>query len=70
MTGVVNWSDASTGDVIVAAGTAAIVVVNRDPDHATHALYDELYRGVYRQMYRRLQPLYREIRRITGYPPG
>ena len=41
----------------------------RDPDPATHALYDELYRGVYRQMYRRLQPLYREIRRITGYPP-
>jgi sugar (pentulose or hexulose) kinase len=41
----------------------------RDPDPATHAMYDELYRGVYRQMYRRLQPLYREIRRITGYPP-
>ena len=37
---------------------------------ATHALYDELYRGVYRRMYRQLRPLYREIRRITGYPPA
>ncbi len=42
----------------------------RDPDPATHALYDELYRGVYRPMYDRLKPLYREIRRITGYPPA
>jgi sugar (pentulose or hexulose) kinase len=42
----------------------------RDPDPATHARYDDLYRSVYRRMYDRLQPLYREIRRITGYPPG
>ncbi len=42
----------------------------RDPDPATHAIYDELYRGVYRPMYDRLKPLYREIRRITGYPPA
>ena len=41
----------------------------RDPDLATHALYDELYRAVYRPMYRQLRPLYQEIRRITGYPP-
>jgi hypothetical protein len=41
----------------------------RHPDPATHALYDALNRGVYRRMYRQLQPLYREIRRITGYPP-
>ena len=42
----------------------------RDPDPATHGLlYDELYRGVYRPMYGRLQPLYGDFRRITGYPP-
>ena len=30
--------------------------------------YDALYRKVYCRMYQRLQPLYREIREITGYP--
>jgi sugar (pentulose or hexulose) kinase len=56
----------------VAAAAAAMVRVGevRDPDPATHALYDELFRGVYRRMYRQLRPLYREIRRITGYPPA
>jgi sugar (pentulose or hexulose) kinase len=56
----------------VASAVAAMVRVGevRDPDPATHARYDDLYRSVYRRMYDRLQPLYREIRRITGYPPG
>jgi len=31
-------------------------------------MYDDLYRSVYLAMYERLRPLYREIRRITGYP--
>ena len=31
-------------------------------------LYRQLYREVYRPLYRRLAPLYRHIRRITGYP--
>ena len=31
--------------------------------------YEDLYRSVYLPMYDRLKPLYREIRRITGYPP-
>lgn len=53
------------------AGAAMVRVGEvRDPDSATHALYDELYKGVYRPMYDRLKPLYREIRRITGYPPA
>ena len=30
--------------------------------------YDQLYRKVYQRMYHRLQPLYRDIREITGYP--
>jgi sugar (pentulose or hexulose) kinase len=39
-----------------------------EPDFKTHALYDALYRRVYKKMYRRLKPLYRSIRAITGYP--
>jgi sugar (pentulose or hexulose) kinase len=30
--------------------------------------YDALYREVYRPLYKRLEPLYRRIRAITGYP--
>jgi sugar (pentulose or hexulose) kinase len=54
----------------VPGAVAAMVHVGevRDPDPAAHARYDELYRNVYRRMYDRLRPLYREIRRITGYP--
>ena len=54
------------------SAVAAMVHVGevRDPDPADHARYDDLYRSVYRRMYGRLRPLYREIRRITGYPSG
>lgn len=38
------------------------------PDPAAVRTYDQLYRGVYRELYPRLRPLYRRIRRITGYP--
>jgi len=38
------------------------------PDAETHQLYNRLYREVYQGMYGRLQPLYRKIREITGYP--
>ncbi len=41
-----------------------------DPDPAAMRLYDDLYRSVYLPMYDRLRPLYREIRRITNYPPA
>jgi sugar (pentulose or hexulose) kinase len=41
----------------------------RDPNPAAHALYEDLYRSVYLRLYEQLRPLYREIRRITGYPP-
>jgi sugar (pentulose or hexulose) kinase len=37
-----------------------------EPEHAN--TYEQLYRRVYSQMYRRLQPLYRSIQDITGYP--
>jgi hypothetical protein len=56
----------------MASAVRAMVHVGevRDPDPADHARYEDLYRSVYRPMYGRLRPLYREIRRITGYPPG
>lgn len=38
------------------------------PRKAQAEVYDALYRRVYQQMYKRLQPLYEEIRAITGYP--
>jgi sugar (pentulose or hexulose) kinase len=38
------------------------------PIAAHHATYNALYHRVYRKMYGRLQPLYRAIQQITGYP--
>lgn len=40
-----------------------------EPNPANRDLYDGLYQRVYKRMYRQLQPLYEEIREITGYPP-
>ncbi|MEE4146457.1 MAG: FGGY-family carbohydrate kinase [Halieaceae bacterium] len=49
-------------------------------EHMTHAgdrfepiagnvlIYDKLYKEVYRKIYRQLNPLYKSIRAITGYP--
>jgi sugar (pentulose or hexulose) kinase len=57
-------------DIASAVGAMVRVGETRDPDPAAHARYEELYRRVYRRMYDRLRPLYRDIREITGYPPG
>jgi sugar (pentulose or hexulose) kinase len=57
-------------DVPAAVGAMTHVGEVRDPDLAVHARYDDLYRSVYRRLYGRLRPLYLDIRRITGYPPG
>ena len=56
----------------VDSAVAAMVRIGevRDPDVSAAARYDELFQWVYRRMYGRLRPLYRDIRRITGYPPG
>jgi sugar (pentulose or hexulose) kinase len=40
-----------------------------EPDPAANRVYEDIYGSVYLAMYDRLKPLYREIRRITGYPP-
>lgn len=39
-----------------------------EPIPENQKIYDELYRRVYQKMYSRLQPLYRDIQKITGYP--
>jgi sugar (pentulose or hexulose) kinase len=39
-----------------------------EPEAQNVRVYEQLYRKVYCRMYRRLQPLYRDIRDITGYP--
>jgi sugar (pentulose or hexulose) kinase len=53
------------------AVAAMVRVADRfEPNPAANRLYEDLFRSVYVPMYDRLKPLYREIRRITGYPPG
>ena len=39
-----------------------------EPRAAEVRVYHELYHQVYKSMYRRMQPLFRRIKRITGYP--
>ncbi|MFC3151861.1 FGGY-family carbohydrate kinase [Litoribrevibacter euphylliae] len=38
------------------------------PNKPTQDMYDRLYKEVYLKMYKQLQPLYKSIRDITGYP--
>jgi sugar (pentulose or hexulose) kinase len=53
------------------AVAAMVRVLDRfEPDVSANRTYEDLYRSVYLPMYDRLKPLYREIRRITGYPPA
>jgi len=37
-----------------------------NPEHVE--LYKRLHHKVYKKMYKTLEPLYHEIRKITGYP--
>lgn len=39
-----------------------------EPQPQAVQLYDQLYTEVYQKMYKQLQPLYKKIREITGYP--
>lgn len=38
-----------------------------EPAAEHRALYDDLY-GIYRRLFRRLEPVYHDLRRVTGYP--
>jgi sugar (pentulose or hexulose) kinase len=39
-----------------------------EPNPEAVQLYDQLYKNVYLKMYKRLKPLYKQIKTITGYP--
>jgi sugar (pentulose or hexulose) kinase len=39
------------------------------PDPSNVEIYNQLYEKVYSKMYKHLQPLYEQIRDVTGYPP-
>lgn len=39
-----------------------------EPNASNQKIYDQLYHDVYQKMYDKLRPLYRSIRKITGYP--
>jgi len=53
-----------------ASAVAGMTRVGRvfEPIDGNRAIYDRLYKKVYKKMYRNLQPLYRKIADITGYP--
>ena len=39
-----------------------------EPDAQNHRIYDDLYQGVYTKTYGALDPLYKKVASITGYP--
>jgi len=53
-------------ETAISAMTRVGKVFQPNPD--AQAVYQRLYHDVYQRMYQRLQPLYRSIREITGYP--
>ena len=55
-------------DVPAAAKAMARAGRRFEPQPEAVRTYDALYREVYRPLYKRLEPLYRRIRAITGYP--
>ncbi len=66
--------NAAVGVGLHADHASAVAAMTRpgdrfEPEPEVQALYDQLYRRVYARLYRRLAPLYRDIRRVTGYPP-
>ncbi|OIQ72522.1 xylulose kinase [mine drainage metagenome] len=65
--------DAAVGLGLYPDFTSAIQAMTRigktfEPMAQNRAIYDALYHRVYKKMYGRLQPLYRDIQQITGYP--
>ncbi|MEP7302237.1 MAG: FGGY-family carbohydrate kinase [Caldimonas sp.] len=55
-------------DVASAARAMARPGKRFEPQPAAVRTYDALYKQVYRPLYKQLEPLYRRIRAITGYP--
>ena len=66
--------DAAVGLKLHSDFTSAVRAMTRvgdvfEPIPANVDICRELYEKVYLKLYGRLQPLYRRIRDITGYPP-
>ena len=55
-------------DALAAVADMVHIGERFEPAREASRIYEDLYRSVYLAMYDRLRPLYREIRRITGYP--
>ncbi|MFN2312902.1 MAG: FGGY-family carbohydrate kinase, partial [Bacteroidales bacterium] len=55
-------------DYAAAVGTMTHAGEKFFPEPGNVEIYDRLYEKVYSKMYRQLQPLYEQIRNITGYP--
>ncbi len=65
--------DAAVGLKLHPDFSSAVAAMTRsgpvfEPDPSNQRLYDSLFRKVYCKMYKRLKPLYKQIRKITGYP--
>ncbi|MGJ8670275.1 MAG: FGGY-family carbohydrate kinase [Oceanococcus sp.] len=56
------------GDYATAVAAMTRVGDVFEPNQETAEIYQQLYQRVYKKMYQRLQPLYQDIRDITGYP--
>jgi len=55
-------------DYASAVAAMARIGSRYEPNPQARKVYDALYRDVYRELYPRLQPLYKRIREVTGYP--
>lgn len=57
------------GDYVAAAGAMTRTSEEFLPDRKNVEMYNNLYEKIYSKMYTHLQPLYVQIRNVTGYPP-
>lgn len=56
------------GDFATAIGAMVHHDTTFEPDPQRATLYKKMYNRVYKRIYKRLDPIYKEIREITGYP--
>jgi sugar (pentulose or hexulose) kinase len=55
-------------DYTAAVGSMTHIGEQFLPDSKNAEMYNQLYEKVYLKMYTHLQPLYEQIRNVTGYP--
>jgi sugar (pentulose or hexulose) kinase len=66
--------DAAVGTGMFASFDDAVVSMVKkgrvfEPNAQNHRVYEDLYQGVYLKTYDALEPLYKKIASVTGYPP-